>query len=195
MPSVDQKWEDFLNPEKLRESLISAALYIAAFESLKDSIVQNLRSFCCIGFSEDDSPCDDYKEKVLSLNKSAVYASLEWFKENGAIHQGDIDKFNEIKKVRNFLSHGLFKMLGGTSLPADFVAQFQALIELQYKIDHWWVVNIEIPTNPEFSDQEINEEEINPGSTIAMRLMLDIALGDEKTSKYYYEQFIAKKSG
>jgi hypothetical protein len=152
----EQQWERYLKPEWLREKLISAALYIAAFESLKDTIVQNLRFFYCIGVSEEEAPCEEYKTKVLSRNKSTVYASLDWFMENAAINQQDIEKFNDIKNIRNNLSHSLFKIIGSTGLPENFNEEFQALIELQHKIAHWWVVNVEIPTDPEFALQEIN---------------------------------------
>lgn len=81
-----QAWEDFLNPEVLRSRLITASLYIAAFEVLKDSIVDRIRDFFCIGFEEGrDIINPQYQTEVLSRNSSPVHASLAWLQSMGAI--------------------------------------------------------------------------------------------------------------
>jgi len=36
---VQQTWEDFLNPDVVRPVLISASIYIAGFEALKETII------------------------------------------------------------------------------------------------------------------------------------------------------------
>jgi len=46
-PKVRQAWEDFLNPEVTRSRPIAASVYIAAFEALKDCIVNRIRDFFC----------------------------------------------------------------------------------------------------------------------------------------------------
>ena len=80
MENAEQKWESFLNPDILKKNLVSASLYIAAFESLKNSIIDNLQCFYCIEIYEKNELCKEYRKKILARNKSAVYASLDWFK-------------------------------------------------------------------------------------------------------------------
>ena len=43
--NVDDKWEEFLNPEILRPRLSQAAIIIIAFELLKATIVDRIRGF------------------------------------------------------------------------------------------------------------------------------------------------------
>jgi hypothetical protein len=47
---VPKSGENFLNPEVLRPNLIMASLYIAAFEMLKDTIIDRTRDFYTTGF-------------------------------------------------------------------------------------------------------------------------------------------------
>lgn len=75
-------------------------------------------------------------------------------------------------------------------LPADFSDCFSNLLYLVDKIGRWWIVNVEIPTNPSFDGQEIKEEEIIPGQVARLRMMMDIALGSEEESKFYFNAFM-----
>lgn len=80
---VQKLWEDFLNPEVLRSNLIIASLYIAAFEFLKSTIVDRIRSIYVIGFDQNGLRIDpEYQTAVLLKNRSPVYASLEWLKKS-----------------------------------------------------------------------------------------------------------------
>ena len=91
---VNYSWERFLNPEILRTNLIVASLFITAFEMLKDSIIERIRDFFSHGFNEDGwIVSEDYKAKVLSLNRSPLYASLEWLKGMNIIDDQDLQKF------------------------------------------------------------------------------------------------------
>ena len=49
---VQPSWEDFLNPDVVRPVLISASIYIAGFEALKDAIIGRIRDFFSYGFDE-----------------------------------------------------------------------------------------------------------------------------------------------
>ncbi|WP_295951145.1 hypothetical protein [Rhodoferax sp.] len=84
--STHNSWEQFLSPEVTRERLVSASLFIIAFELLKDSIVQKLRDYYSIGFDATGATISpDYQRRVLDRNKSALYASLAWLEKSGAI--------------------------------------------------------------------------------------------------------------
>ena len=64
------------------------------------------------------------------------------------------------------------------------------IIELLCKIEKWWILNVEIPTNPDFDGKEIDEDGIVPGPIMTLRLLPDIALGSEEESNFYYKEFI-----
>jgi len=186
---VQQAWEDFLNPDVIRPVLISASIYIAGFEALKDSIIGRIRDFFCHGFDESGDKIDPrYQSKVLSRNKSPVYASLEWLKEMNAIDDADIESFERIKSCRNDLAHRLFSIIGSEFTPPDFATRFQEMATLLRKIEVWWIKEVEIPTTPDFDGKEVTEDGIIPGRLIGFQMLCDIALGDEDRSHFYIEE-------
>jgi uncharacterized protein YvpB len=87
--SVDEKtensWENFLNPKTLRENIIIASVFSMTYEILKQSIIGRIKDYFLIGFDENGYTYSErYKEKVLSLNKNPLNASLAWLQNMNA---------------------------------------------------------------------------------------------------------------
>jgi len=173
--------EHFLDPEILKTNLIQASLYIVAFEILKDSVIEQIQNFYTALPAE-------YKEEVLSRNKSKVYASLQWLEKSETITNKDIERFNKIKKCRNSLAHEIHEMLI-EGFPPDFMENFVDMVALLDKIEKWWIVNVDIPSNSDFDDKIVNESEIVPGPVSTLQMMLDIALGSNGTANFYINEF------
>lgn len=189
MSDTAEKWEGFLNPELLRGKLISASIYLATFEFLIDSIVDRIESFFTDGFDANGplvSP--EYKAEVLSRNTSRVYASLSWLLDQNAIDSEDLQVFEDIKRCRNEVAHELPKIISGEA-DIRFLEQFPAMMSLLEKIEVWWIVNYEIPINPDFADAEIDEAGIVPGPVWTLQLMIDIALGEPEKANFYLNEF------
>ncbi len=185
------KWLNFLDPEKLKSKLIAYSLYIAFFESLKEYIIQEVKYFYHQGLIFGKERFDSkYKKDVLSLNKSKLYASLEWLVNLEAISSKDILLFEDLKKYRNKLAHEMMTLLFEDSLK-KYHEKLRNLMEFYIKIEHWFISNIELPTD---SDVDLNSsKEIIPGSQFIYKIILDIVDGDEKTSKFYYNFLKMKK--
>ena len=183
--STTEKWEQLLTPAVMQERLISASLYVTAFELLKESIVGRLRSFYMVGFDLAGDVIDEkYESSVLSRNKSPLYASLDWLIENGVIDKSDLESFERIKITRNSLAHELPSLvMGGADI--KHIERFQELVTLLRKIEVWWVVNLEVPTNPDFDGKEIDEEGIVPGPLLMIQIMLDVVSGNETLLNHY----------
>ncbi|ENV4253355.1 hypothetical protein ACFJ88_004660, partial [Vibrio parahaemolyticus] len=189
---LEQSMEDLLNPKLLRERLISASLYVLFFEALKDSLIDKLRFYYCLGSEETQL----YRDRVTSRKGSVLYASLDWYKESGALSDEDLEQFNRIKGCRNTLSHELHSVIGARGLPEGFNENFSSLLDFTHKLDHWWIMNIEVPTDPDFIGKSVNPEEFTPGSTLLNQMMLQIALGGEEEANQYlkfYEDHKANK--
>lgn len=185
-----ETWRRFLNPEVLRANLILASIYIATYEILKDSIIGRIKDFYITGFDETGDLIDpDYQFNVLSKNKSTLYASLAWLKESNVITDNDIRLFNQVKQRRNDIAHEISHMLS-EGLPSDFPDRFSDMVSLLRKIEKWWIINYEIPLNPDLVDVEIIEDEIVPGPIAGLRMMIDVALGEEEEANYYYNEFM-----
>lgn len=178
MTSTTDKWERFLDPEVVRPSLFLATMFITTFEILKDSIVDDVRGFFTNGFDEHGPIVGaEYQAKVLSKNKSPLYASLQWLRENDAIDDEDLIIFEKIKSTRNQLAHQLFAVVTG-QVESAHETQFTDLVRLLRKIGVWWVVNVEIPTNPDFDGQEIDEAGIVPGAVLSLQMLIEVASGN-----------------
>lgn len=195
-PKVRQSWVEFLNPEVTRLRMIAASIYIAGFEILKDSVVDRIRSFFWTGFDESGDKIDPkYQSDVLARNRSPVYASLDWLKEMNAIDDGDVAVFDRVKTCRNILAHKLFSALASEGLPPEFEECFSSMVALLRKVEVWWITNVEIPTNPDYDGSEVDEDAIIPGPVMSMQLLMDIALGDEQRSRFYYDEFRKRTGG
>jgi len=187
--NIRDSWERFLKPENLKSNMIVLSLFVTSYEILKDSITERIRSFFTDGFDEKGRIIDNkYYTEVMSLNKSPLYSSLEWLKGMEAIDENDIKQFKIIKDCRNKLVHEIVDYITKES-SVNPVPLFSKMINLLDKIEKWWILNVEIDLNPDLYGKEINEKGIVPGPIIMLRVLADIALGDEKESNRYYDNF------
>jgi hypothetical protein len=80
--------------------------------------------------------------------------------------------------------------LASGGAPSKHVAELPKLVALLRKIEIWWIVNVEIPTNPDFDDAtDVDEDGILPGPVMAVSLMVDVALGSEEEANRYVRAF------
>lgn len=183
--SAPNTWEQFLSPEVTRERLVSASLFITAFELLKDSIVRKLRDYYSIGFDASGATVSpDYLRRVLDRNKSVLYASLAWLEESGAVTPSDLESFERIKTARNAIAHGLPELVFN-GVNHGLEERFGEAVALLRKIEVWWVVNVDIATDPDYDGAEIDEDKITPGSVLMLQLMLDVASGNEQYLNHF----------
>lgn len=173
--------DEFLKPEFLRQKLIQASVFIAVYENFKSSIVDNVKYFYCIGFEGEKELFCGYEENVLSRVKSKnnrqIKATLLWYKELGAISNQDIEKFKTMTDLRNVLSHELLgKLLEG--LPENILDVYFDMIALFEKITKWWIMEIEVPTSPDFTPEQYDEIAWEGVTSVALefiKMMTDIA--------------------
>lgn len=185
MNTTAEQWERFLDPEVVRPSLFLATMFITTFEILKNSVVDRIRDFYTNGFDESGPVVGpDYQTKVTSRNRSVFYASLRWLRENDVIDDEDLRTFERLKQTRNQLAHQLFAVVTG-QVELAHEAQFEVLVALLRKIEVWWVVNLEIPTNPDFDGQEIDEEDIVPGAILSLQMLIQVASGSTELLEHW----------
>lgn len=178
--------ENWLDPDKLRPNLIAVSLYISAFELLKASIIGRLKSFFTTPGSSN--PDAEYAADVLNRNRSVTHASLSWLREAKVIDDADIARFEKIRELRNTLAHALTGLLI-EGLPADFAPTFAEMVSLLAKIERWWIINVDMATDPAFDGTEIDENEVMPGPVIALTAMMEVALAPDSDAKKYIDEF------
>lgn len=188
---IKSSWERVLHPETLKKNIITASIFSMAFEMLKSSIIDKIEAFYTNGLYENRmvvSP--EYKEEVLSLNKSPLYASLIWLQDMHAIDDKDLEIFEHIKRCRNTLAH---EMLTFASSGVDFnVAEaFEEMISLLRKIEIWWFENVEMAIDPEAYPENLDLEQVIPSPVWSLQMLIDVALGPEEEARKYYDHFVA----
>ncbi|HUT10415.1 MAG TPA: hypothetical protein VMY42_07960 [Thermoguttaceae bacterium] len=190
---VFQSWAKFLNPASLKLNLIIASLFLAAYETLRNSIIEQIRAFFTNGFNQEGCIVDPkYQRDVLSRHKSPLRASLLWFREMHVVDDSDIELVDRIREHRNQLAHDLPKFIATNDADIN-VELIGSIYQLVTRIDRWWVREVEIPTNPDFDDQDvaaIPDAGITSGNMMFLQLMIQIATGDDADAEEMYSQFM-----
>ncbi len=178
MNNAAESWERFLDPDVLRPTLLSATMFITAFELLKDCIVDRVRDFYTLGFDDKTATTPEYEKAVLARDKKrrSLPASLDWLREQHAVDDADLEIFTRLTDIRNQLAHELFSVVTG-QVQSEYESQFPALIALLRKIEVWWIVNVEIPTDPDYDGHKIDEAGITPGALISLQMLIEVANG------------------
>lgn len=184
-----EKWKNFLNPAILKPSLIIYSIFITVFEILKQQVVERIKYFYVDGFIGNKLIINEnYNKEVLSRHKKTLYASLDWHLEKGIISKEDIELFHELRKQRNKLAHEMTTVIfeGNND---SIIVNLERMINLLKKIELWWIVNVEIPTDPNINTDidDMDIEHIIPGSIMIIQLLLEIALNEGEEAKKYYD--------
>lgn len=174
---VQRSWNKITDRTILTQNLTAASLYLMAWEVLCNEMIDPLKSF----FSEWDNISsglvvgEKYKNEVLDYHKEKLTASCLWLLRNGAISQDDIDRVNEFRRHRNEIAHEISRILMDSR--ADIkVEHLKEMRDLTRKIGVWWIQNFEIPCNPEFDGQDVDDEDIQPTQVMVLDLIYSLAV-------------------
>ena len=195
-------WEKFLNPKKLKDSLIRASIYLSAYEVLKTSIIDHLTGFFASEWKFNKTTgqietiqSESYRKKVRSLYpKDEFHSCCLWFFENKAIDKSDLDAIPKIRKHRNAIAHELPNFLGSPNYEVDKTL-LDKTIEIIEKVDKWWIKEIEVPTNPDFDDMDYDEikwDEVLSGNMILISFLSSIYDGDDTFLRLFHKEFVEK---
>jgi hypothetical protein len=194
-PGVQRDYEALLNPDELRSSLIAVSLFVLAYESFRSRVIEHVRMLYWRGIDESGHKYDEeeYRRDILTRNRSPFRASLDWFREMGALDVADLKAVETLTQARNRLAHELMDLIGTRELAPE-LAQFDELARIYRKVEVWQIVNLELATDPEWVDKEINEAEIVPGPMLMMQILTDVALGKTEDAWQYYKAMVCSRS-
>ena len=171
------------NKDILQHNLSFLALFIGMYEQFEDKVIENVDCFLNLGCSaNDDTHCkksEYYRQNILNRkvdengNKNKLKATMLWFVDVGAITPEDYSLFLNIKEARNIYVHQLTKCVvnGISDKDIDMLVQ---LLNLFYKIDNWWINEIEIPTSGISASDDYPTEEANSMIYTIYRDMINI---------------------
>ncbi len=170
--------EKLLNPDAIKSNLMLSALYLMAYELLKDAVIDNIRAFFAFEHEDDRAiPDKRYDDEVIRTHKDHLHASCLWLYRNGVITDREVEEIESIRRHRNQVAHELPKLLGDTTLNLN-VGYFLRIRELLEKIEVWWVQNVDIPANQDFDGEEVDATDIRPGRVMILDYVISAALAD-----------------
>lgn len=191
-PDVMQSWLKFLNPESLRSNLILASIYLAAWETFEHGVMGHIEGFYLVGFDQNGFKYSDGYKQALARDKSPFRASMLWLQDMGVVDAADMELADRGRQHRNDIAHNLPAYVAKASHNVD-VALLGELCALLNKIDVWWIRNVEIPTNSDFDDQDVDaipDSEIKSGNMLFLSMMFNIATGDESQASELYNEVV-----
>jgi len=197
-----KSWENFLNPDKLKNNLIQSSIYLSSYEIFKSGTIDKLKDFFTSHWHMNENtgelegvPSASYKEKVLDLYpKDEFHACCLWFKNILALDDDDMMDIAMVRKHRNEIAHELPKFITGQGVSVSS-KNLNSLISIQDKLDKWWIREIEIPTNPDFdagSYDNIDWNNVFGSNTLLLSLLSTIFDGNDAYLKDLYKIFVDK---
>lgn len=194
MSDIEEKWEKFLRPDLIRMTFSVLGLYMVAYEFLVDGIRRRPKEYYATQWSAKKgwALSDDYRKNVLSLDphekNDALRGALAWFRNLEAIDDSDLKAFHSITVTRNTIAHEISKIISGES-KVELETMFPLLFDLILKVERWWVINVEIATDPDMADKEIDEDGVTPGSILVLQILHRVALGEDDEAWELYRMF------
>jgi hypothetical protein len=158
-------------------------VFLAAYEMLKDALIDQPRSFFSDEWTTDGGweISEAYRTKVLSLDRKEMVACAKWFHASGALDDDDLVALRAIAEHRNIVAHELPSIIGSVEKDVSLM-HLRCIYAVTSKIDKWWIREIEVPTNPDFDHEPITEEQLDNSYSarmLIMSLLVRIAEGDD----------------
>ncbi len=168
-------------------------MYITIYEMLKDSIINRLKDFYIMTLigARDLEGEEEYRLKVLSRRKNHLYASISWLIEHEVINEVDKENIEALKNYRNYLAHEMSDIVFNGEIK-DLMKNFLCAYQLVHKIENWWIINFEIVINPDFTDANLEDIDIDidiDNIQSGKKLMIDMALSVLSGSKELLKKF------
>ncbi len=157
----------WLNSDIVKPRLINASLFLLGYELLKSSIVDGVKGFYSHTYEDDEwKPDSDYQTDVLDKAKHVFQASLLWLHSCDAITEDEVKDIQSIREYRNQIAHDIPMLIFDDSKEFD-LKMIEKTQHYVHKIDSFWG-RVEVDTNPEYDNQEIDYEGITSLKSIAL---------------------------
>lgn len=161
-----------LEPGAIRAALMRAGLLLAGWELLENEVVTKVKEFFWSGFDESGDKYDQaYERDVLSRSKHRFESSLLWLVETNALSLAQADSIRGMREHRNRVAHQLPTLLVD---PAQEISPrpLEEMREVLKRLAVFWG-RIEVDTNPDYDDREIDYEGIESGASMLMNYLIE----------------------
>ncbi len=158
--SIDKLTELLQEDSDLLENQLKlAGLQVMLFEFLRQIVHERLEFF----FGDMTSTAkggwtwkvpEKHQDLFSNKNGPAFEKQLTWFEEMGAISHDDIEIIQLQRQRRNDIGHRMINVLTDDSISSIANEECQALLGMIFKIDNWWLREVEMSIDPDFPGRE-----------------------------------------
>lgn len=163
-----------MNSGLVRKYLNNASLFLLSWELMKSAIVDSIRDFYTSGYANGKFIVSDtYNTEMKRLDPKNIFkASNLWSKENWILTEKDLETIEELNLKRNNIAHRLAYILSEDEedISYDDILRIGAIAT---KVDRWWIMNVEIPTNGELDPEWVDESSVFSGRTMLINFLLN----------------------
>lgn len=154
-----QQFDKIQKPDLIKKHLKIASLYLAGYELLKSSIIDDVKDFFIVS---------DYNAEVVQKHKKLFEASCLWLAKVGAISQNDVIELQSIREHRNKIAHDLPTLL----IDDEYNIDISLLRKMKYYIDTIGKFWVKLYTD---ADQSvIPDSEIRTGRDLLFEYLISI---------------------
>lgn len=171
--------------------MLVASLFLSAHEIILEVVISRIKAFLCFEAEIKDGKLhfkhsEEYVSSILKRELPAHvkgpkkykiwYASILWLLENDVIDEDELIELERIRLQRNNIAHDLMSILIDDSVGINTKLLVEAK-RLIHKIELWWLLNVEIPSNPDYDNREINVNDVESGNMILINYLVEIVTG------------------
>lgn len=141
----------------LQEVLSQTSMFIMSYEIFKNGIQEYTKQFFWSGFDESGNVYDSkYHERFTGKKpyESPFSEAIKLFVEFGALDASDEKEIQRLRTLRNDAAHRMMKYLVDDAQALIGTKDVKSIVDLNYKVDHWWIKNFETAFNPSFDGIE-----------------------------------------
>lgn len=183
-------YDNLLDKKRLEFNLKNISLFIAIYEYLSNSIIENVKFMYAseikfqdnrIIYNESKEYQQEIRDRLIDKhgNKNILKSSILWLIDGACLNMEEYDQFLEIKQLRNKIVHEMLNYIVNGFEQREMTA-FCNLLKLLEKIDKWWINEIEIPISGEYKPGEYNEDDVVSLGTLFYQVVIDSILTDSE---------------
>lgn len=145
---------------------MQASIVVTAYELLKTTAIDNIRSFLADGWTADGKPIEsaEYTRDVRDRSEYLIEGSLQWLVQHRAITAADAGAMRRLRKARNRFAHHLGALVVDPSSVVDATLISDAATVAR-SLSRFWG-SIEVDTDPAFDGREVDIDGIRSGTAL-----------------------------
>ncbi|WP_339865416.1 hypothetical protein [Paremcibacter congregatus] len=168
------------NSNYLQNQLMFGGMQLMLIEFLKKWMKDQLEGFfgSFKGLDKNGECLYLVEEKYSYLFKKNIDGhpfdkQLQWFVEKGAINEDEGVYLSAMRHRRNEVGHELIRLITDDKRQELIWEECKAIANLLFKMDNWWFRQIDVPTGLLSDHEEITEEDLENGSSVAINILLN----------------------